>query len=66
LYTNYGKLDTMSKNPRGNITKVSPANKAGTSVKTSIPSYLVAKYNISVGDQLEWSDDGKYLKIKKL
>lgn len=56
----------MSKNPRGNITKVSPANKAGTSVKTSIPSYLVAKYNISVGDQLEWSDDGKYLKIKKL
>ena len=55
----------MSKNPRGNITKVSPANKAGTSVKTSIPSYLVAKYNINVGDQLEWSDDGKFLKIKK-
>ena len=56
----------MSKNPRGNITKVSPANTAGTSVKTSIPSYLVAKYDISVGDQLEWSDDGKFLKIRKI
>ena len=56
----------MSKNPRGNITKVSPANKTGTSVKTSIPSYLVAKYDLSIGDYLEWSDDGKFLKIKKL
>ena len=55
----------MSKNPRGNITKVSPANKAGTSVKTSIPSYLVAKYNINVGDELEWSDDGNYIIFKK-
>ena len=56
----------MSKNQRGNITKVSPANKARTSVKTSIPSYLVAKYEISVGDQLEWSDDGKYIKFKRI
>lgn len=55
----------MSKNPRGNLTKVSPANKAGTSVKTSIPSYLIAKYDISVGDHLEWFDDGEYIKIKK-
>jgi hypothetical protein len=55
----------MSKNPRGNITKVSPANKAGTSVKTSIPSYLVAKYKINVGDELEWSDDGNYIKFKR-
>jgi len=56
----------MSKNRRGNITKVSPANTARTSVKTSIPSYLVAKYNIHVGDELEWTDDEKYLKFKKV
>ena len=56
----------MSKNRRGNITKVSPANTERTSVKTSIPSYLVAKYNIHVGDELEWTDDGEYLKFKKI
>ena len=56
----------MSKNKRGNITKVAPGNKTGTSLKTSIPSYLVAKYNISVGDELEWSDYGDFLKFKKI
>jgi hypothetical protein len=55
----------MSKNQRGNISKVAPGNKAGTSVKTSIPSYLVAKYNIFAGDELEWFDDGEYIKFKK-
>jgi len=56
----------MSKNKRGNITTVAPGNTAGTSVKTSIPAYLSAKYNISVGDHLEWSDSGDYLKFKKI
>ena len=56
----------MSKNTKGNITKVSPANTMGTSVKTSIPTYLTAKYNIHVGDKLEWNDDGKLITIKKI
>ena len=55
----------MSKHSKGNITKVHPANKAQTSVKTSIPSYLTAKYDISVGDILEWNDDGEYILIRK-
>jgi hypothetical protein len=56
----------MPKNSKGNLTKVGPANTSGTSVKTSIPSYLVAKYNIRVGDTLEWDDDGEHIKLKKL
>jgi hypothetical protein len=56
----------MSKNKRGNVTKVAPANKMGTSVKTSIPAYLVAKYKISVGDELEWTDEGNCLRFKKM
>lgn len=55
----------MSKNAKGNLTKVSPANTKGTSLKTSIPSYLTAKYKIEVGSTLEWDDDGDCIKIKK-
>lgn len=56
----------MSKNSQGNWTKVGPANTKRTSVKTSIPGYLVAKYMISVGDTLEWDDDGEFMKIRKI
>jgi len=56
----------MSKNSKGNWTKVGPANTEKTSLKTSIPSYLVAKYKIGVGDTLEWDDDGEVMKIRKI
>jgi len=56
----------LSKNPCGNLTKVAPANTMGTSVKTTIPSYLVGKYGIHTGDMLEWSDDGRCMIIRKV
>jgi hypothetical protein len=56
----------MSKNAKGNWTRVGPGNTEGTSVKTSIPVYLVAKYGIEVGDTLEWDDDGRVLKARKI
>ncbi len=56
----------MSKNSRGNWTRVGPGNAEGTSVKTSIPTYLVAKYEIEVGDTLEWDDDGSMMKVCRI
>jgi hypothetical protein len=56
----------MPRNAKGNWTKVGPANVEGTSVKTSIPIYLVAKYRIEVGDTLEWDDDGEIMKVRRI
>jgi len=56
----------MSKNLKGNWTKVGPANKKRTSVKTSIPTFLVGKYTISVGDTLEWDIGDGFMTVKKI
>uniref|UniRef100_A0A6M3X5N5 Uncharacterized protein n=1 Tax=viral metagenome TaxID=1070528 RepID=A0A6M3X5N5_9ZZZZ len=60
------ELERRRKEIRRNITKVSPTKKEGAVVKTSIPTHLVKKYDIYVGDELEWNDDGEYIKFKKV
>jgi len=51
----------------GNVTTINKANING-SYKTSIPSFIIPQFGLSVGDKLEWlicaADNGEfYIKV---
>jgi Uri superfamily endonuclease len=47
----------MSKNVRADESVLNSATTGGISLRTTIPSYIVAKLNLKKGDRLRWHID---------
>jgi len=54
----------MAKNARADESILNPATSTGTSLRTTIPAYIVAKLELKKGDRFRWQMDNDELRIQ--
>jgi len=47
----------MSKNPRGNETLLQHTSKQGSSLRTTVPAFIIGQMDLEKGDKFRWKID---------
>jgi hypothetical protein len=56
----------MPKNPRADETILQPASGTGSSLRITVPAFIINQFNLKKGDRFRWKIEGESIGVETI